>query len=105
MMPLLSLLDKPFPFQVVSSKIHCFNLESLCLSPFPLSVTALCSGMAAICNLQDNKTLIIHPSSTIFADYIEAEKLDMGLRDTMIRLSVGIEDVEDLIEDFAQAFN
>lgn len=56
-------------------------------------------------NLQDNKTLIIHPYSTIFAEYTPEQKADMGLRDTMIRLSVGIEDVEDLIEDLNQAFS
>ncbi len=54
-------------------------------------------------NLQDNKTLIIHPSSTIFVEYPENQKSSMGLRDTMIRLSVGIEDVEDLIGDLDQA--
>jgi O-acetylhomoserine (thiol)-lyase len=54
-------------------------------------------------NLQDNKTLIIHPSSTIFAEYAAEQKAEMGLTDSMIRLSVGIEDVEDLIEDLEQA--
>ena len=54
-------------------------------------------------NLQDNKTLIIHPYSTIFAEYPDEAKERMGLRDTMLRLSVGIEEVEDLIEDFNQA--
>ena len=54
-------------------------------------------------NLQDNKTLIIHPHSTIFAEYTEEEKKSMGLRDTMIRLSVGIEEVEDLIDDMGNA--
>jgi O-acetylhomoserine (thiol)-lyase len=56
-------------------------------------------------NLQDNKTLIIHPSSTIFAEYSEEQKMNMGLRDTMIRLSVGIEDLEDLKNDLEQALN
>jgi O-acetylhomoserine (thiol)-lyase len=54
-------------------------------------------------NLQDNKSLIIHPSSTIFVEYPDNQKEEMGLRDTMIRLSVGIEDVEDLMEDLEQA--
>ncbi len=54
-------------------------------------------------NLQDNKTLVIHPHSTIFAEYTEDEKKAMGLRDTMLRLSVGIEDVEDLMDDISQA--
>ncbi len=54
-------------------------------------------------NLQDNKTLIIHPSSTIFAEYTPDQIKSMSIRDTMMRLSVGIEDVEDLIDDFKQA--
>ncbi len=54
-------------------------------------------------NLQDNKTLIIHPFSTIFSEYPTDQIEAMGIRDTMIRLSVGIEYIEDLIEDFRQA--
>ncbi len=54
-------------------------------------------------NLQDNKSLIIHPYSTIFSEYTEGQKLEMGLRETTIRLSVGIEDLDDLIEDISQA--
>ncbi len=54
-------------------------------------------------NLQDNKTLIIHPYSTIFAEYPADQIAAMGIRDAMMRLSVGIEDIEDLIEDFDQA--
>ena len=55
-------------------------------------------------NINDNKTLILHPSSTIFTEYPEEEKLKMGVRPTMIRLSVGIEDHEDLIEDLEEWF-
>lgn len=54
-------------------------------------------------NLNDNKTLIIHPWSTIYAEYSHEAKTSMGLRDSMLRLSVGIEDAEDLINDIAQA--
>lgn len=54
-------------------------------------------------NLNDNKTLIIHPASTIFVEYDDATRAEMGVRDTMIRLAVGIEDVEDLIADLEQA--
>lgn len=50
-------------------------------------------------NLNDNKSLIIHPWSTIYAEYPDEMKKDMGLRDTMLRLSVGIEDIDDLIMD------
>ncbi len=50
-------------------------------------------------NLQDNRTLILHPSSTIFCEYSDALKKEMSVRDTLIRLSIGIEDCEDLISD------
>lgn len=55
-------------------------------------------------NLNDNKTLILHPASTIFCEYNPELKKEMGVRETMIRLAVGIEDIEDLIKDFEQAF-
>ncbi|MGC9353238.1 MAG: PLP-dependent transferase [Mariniphaga sp.] len=54
-------------------------------------------------NLNDNKSLIIHPYSTIYAEFSEAERAEAGIRDTMLRLSVGIENVEDLIADMEQA--
>ena len=55
-------------------------------------------------NVNDNKTLILHPFSTIFAEYSEETKLEIGVRPTMIRLAVGIEDHEDLIEDLDKGF-
>lgn len=50
-------------------------------------------------NLNDNKTLIIHPWSTIYSEFSENERISMSIRPTMLRLSVGIEDAADLIED------
>lgn len=50
-------------------------------------------------NINDNKTLILHPSSTIFCEYSPPEKENMGVGDALLRLSVGIEDVEDIVED------
>jgi len=54
-------------------------------------------------NLNDNKSLIIHPFSTIFSDFTLETKAEMNVRDTMLRLSVGIEGVNDLIDDIKQA--
>ena len=54
-------------------------------------------------NLNDNKSLIIHPYSTIYVEFSAAERLKSGIRDTMMRLSVGIESADDLIADIAQA--
>jgi O-acetylhomoserine (thiol)-lyase len=53
-------------------------------------------------NLNDNKTLIIHPASTIFCEYSDDEKKEMKISDSILRLSVGIEDVEDIIDDIKQ---
>jgi O-acetylhomoserine (thiol)-lyase len=54
-------------------------------------------------NLNDNKTLIIHPYSTIYAEFSHQERTDIHVRDTTFRLSVGIEDVDDLIDDIKSA--
>ena len=56
-------------------------------------------------NLNDNKTLIIHPESTIYCEFGDDEKKSMKIRDTMLRISVGIEDAGDLIDDFNQALS
>ncbi len=56
-------------------------------------------------NLGDNTTLALHPASTIFQQYTAAEKTAMGVSDGLVRLSVGIETVEDLIDDLQQALN
>jgi O-acetylhomoserine (thiol)-lyase len=54
-------------------------------------------------NLGDAKTLVIHPESTIFHEFSESEKRSMGVKDDMVRVSVGIEDFQDIREDFEQA--
>lgn len=54
-------------------------------------------------NIGDTRTLVIHPSSTISIHSDQKQKEDAGVFDDLIRISVGIEDVEDLKEDFAQA--
>ena len=56
-----------------------------------------------VSNIGDTKTLIIHPESTLNAHSTEEEKTAAGVFDDLIRISVGIEDVEDLIEDFRNA--
>ena len=53
-------------------------------------------------NLNDNKSLIIHPASTIFADNTIEEKSGMKVSEGLIRLSAGIEDIDDIINDLNQ---
>lgn len=56
-------------------------------------------------NIGDTKTLIIHPASTICATNTEKEKEQMGVYEDLLRLSVGIEDVEDILQDIENALN
>jgi len=56
-----------------------------------------------LANLGDAKTLVIHPSSTIFHEFSAEQQVRMGVTDDMVRVSVGIEDFEDIRGDFEQA--
>lgn len=56
-------------------------------------------------NLFDNKTLIIHPESTIYGSFSPDMKEIMGIEDNLMRLSVGLEDIDDLQSDILQALN
>jgi O-acetylhomoserine (thiol)-lyase len=60
----------------------------------------LCSHLA---NIGDAKTLVIHPASTTHQHLSDKEQLAAGVSADYIRVSVGIEDVEDIIEDLDQA--
>lgn len=54
-------------------------------------------------NLGDNRTLAIPVAATIYYEMGAARRASMGIADSLIRVSVGIEDCDDLIADFAQA--
>jgi len=56
-------------------------------------------------NVYDNKSLIIHPASTIYCDMDSEKRALLDVSDLSLRLSVGIEDIEDLKADILQALN
>lgn len=56
-----------------------------------------------LANLGDAKSLIIHPASTTHQQLNDEQQLEAGVTKDLVRLSVGIEDVEDLIWDLEQA--
>ncbi|MBW2452720.1 MAG: O-acetylhomoserine aminocarboxypropyltransferase/cysteine synthase, partial [Deltaproteobacteria bacterium] len=60
----------------------------------------LCSHLA---NIGDAKTLVIHPATTTHQQLSDQEQLAAGVSPDFIRVSVGIEDVEDIISDIDQA--
>lgn len=75
----------------VGSKERAFRLIDSLKLPYTLS------------NIGDTKTLVIHPASTISLHSTQKQQEDAGVYDDLIRISVGIEDIDDLKEDFAQA--
>ena len=56
-----------------------------------------------LANVADAKSLVIHPASTTHAQLTEAELAETGVLPNTVRLSIGIEHVDDIIEDLAQA--
>ena len=56
-----------------------------------------------LANIGDAKTLVIHPASTTHQQLSEAQQMTSGVSPDYIRVSVGIEDIEDIIADFEQA--
>ena len=58
-----------------------------------------------LANVGDSKTLVIHPASTTHQQLSEAEQLSAGVTPTMVRVSVGIEHIDDIKADFEQALS
>lgn len=78
-------------FEIDGSKEQAFAFENA------LELIKICN------NLGDSKSLITHPATTTHAKVDEAEKKHLGISEGLLRLSVGLEDAEDLKEDLAQA--
>lgn len=54
-------------------------------------------------NLGDSRSIITHPASTTHSKLSKEERLAVGITDGMVRVSVGLENIDDIIADFAQA--
>ena len=57
-----------------------------------------------LANVADVKSLVIHPASTTHSQLTEEELLEQGIRPNTIRLSIGTEHIDDIIEDLARGF-
>ncbi len=80
--------------------VLCFDVSSRKVA-FAVSDALKLATRAS--NLGDAKTLVIHPESTIFHDCTDKEKRFSGVTEGLLRVSVGIENTEDLLHDFDQA--
>ena len=66
-----------------------------------IDAVKLASNLA---NVGDAKTLVIHPASTTHSQLSEAEQRSAGVAPDLIRVSVGLEHIDDILEDFSEAF-
>ena len=57
-----------------------------------------------LANVADAKSLVIHPASTTHAELSAAEQLEQGIYPNTVRLSIGIENISDILADLKQAF-
>ena len=67
-----------------------------------LNAIKMCSLSA---NLGDTRTIVTHPASTTHSKLAEEDRLEVGITDGLVRCSVGLEHVEDVIADLDQALN
>jgi O-acetylhomoserine (thiol)-lyase len=61
--------------------------------------------LSHVANIGDAKSLVIHPASTTHSQLTAEEQLETGVSDDFVRLSIGIESVEDIVADIAQALD
>ena len=65
-----------------------------------LNAIKLCSLSA---NLGDTRTIVTHPASTTHSKLSETDRFEVSITDGLVRVSVGLENVEDIINDLNQA--
>jgi len=59
--------------------------------------------LSHLANIGDAKSLVIHPASTTHQQLTPAEQLETGVTEDYVRLSIGLENIEDIIADIEQA--
>ena len=93
------------------AKSYCTERGMGCMLMFTLKggyddAVAFINGLklaSHLANVGDAKTLVIHPASTTHQQLSESEQQSAGVTPTMVRVSVGIEHIDDIIGDFEQA--
>ena len=70
-----------------------------------IKVVDNCELFSHVANIGDTRSLIIHPASTTHSQLTDEQKTMAGAGPDVVRLSIGIEDKEDLIADLEQALN
>ena len=68
-----------------------------------LSIVSNCKLLSHLANIGDTRSLIIHPASTTHRQLTEEQQISAGAGPDVVRLSIGLEDAEDIIADLEQA--
>lgn len=79
-----------------TSGLLSFEVEGLEFAKHILDTTKL---FAVVVNIGDSKSIITHPASTTHQQLSQEELLQTGIKEGLIRLSIGLENADDLIED------
>ena len=67
-----------------------------------LNAVEMCSRSA---NLGDTRSIVTHPASTTHSKLSEEDRIEVGITDGLIRISVGLEHIDDIIKDIKQALS
>jgi O-succinylhomoserine sulfhydrylase len=67
-----------------------------------LNAIKMCSLSA---NLGDTRSIVTHPASTTHSKLSESDRLEVSITDGLVRISVGLEHIDDIIGDLKQALN
>lgn len=94
------LYDKYFPKGAAS----IFTFEIKGTAETAKKFTESLKLFSLLANVADVKSLVIHPASTTHSQLSEQELLNSGIKPTTVRLSIGTEHIDDIIEDLKQGF-
>ena len=67
-----------------------------------INAIKMCSLSA---NLGDTRSIVTHPASTTHSKLSDADRLEVSITDGLVRISVGLEHIDDIIKDLEQALN
>ena len=85
-----------------SSGLLSFELENLEVATKVVNAVEIFS---LVVNIGDSKSIITHPASTTHQQLSDDEMIQAGISKGLVRLSIGLENPEDLIEDLSKALN
>jgi len=96
-----ALYDKYFPLGAGS----IFSFEIKGDAKMAMAFIDSLELFSLLANVADAKSLVIHPASTTHSQLSESELLSQGIKPNTVRLSIGIEHIDDIIADLKQAFD